>query len=388
MTASSPRFAFAWYFHLPAIATEIEVRDHVLGSLEPLVRVHREHDIPYLLAPTGSFLRHCEQHSPEILAVIRSEIEAGRLCLGASYLYETDPLSVPWMSLLAHVAEDLEVKRQLLGHVPRIMFLPNFTWRAGLERILIDNGIRGVLLDSRQLQASSEARAWRWEAGGEGRVSTAAVPVPTEPWEHRRVQTLMTPHGSLRLVFRDWTPTRALTFGNDGAIHEARPERAVHHALSECLGDARSEDLVVLGDDGDRIRGMSLPGYRALLEATERCASWSELLNEAPASPRLRELPSYSPPGIDALLRGSVDARFYWSLLEELRSFTWGQPERREQLPLDDVFYAYWPGVGRRQWYVDRTLDWIELGIRRECPDTAVDGSSRHPAVDYGEWNV
>jgi hypothetical protein len=363
----SARIGLAWYFHLPAVSSDIEVRDHVRGSLEPILRLHHELDLPVLLAPTGSFLRHCERSQPEMLLELRAEIEVGRVTLGGTYLFETDPLSVPWTSLIAHVGRDVELKRRLLGVEPAWLLLPNFVWRPGLERILRRFGIRGAILDSRQLAASSAARSWRWEADADGAVSTSAVECPTEPWEHRRLRTLTDGAGAteLRLAFRDWPLMRSLTFGNDGAIHRRHPEREIETVMRDADVGLGSSGLAILADDGDRVRGTSLAGYRALLERIHQPIDWGQLIDEGSSMPPLRELGVYSPPGIDALLRRSDDARFYWSLLEELRSFPWTVAEREQQLALDDVFYPFWPGVGRRRWYVDRVLEWIELGSER-----------------------
>jgi hypothetical protein len=368
--SNSARLALAWYFHLPAVASDIEVHDHAWGSLEPILRLHREHDIPVLLAPTGSFLEHCERHEPDILVALRAEIESARVAIAATYLYETDPLSVPWTSLVAHVESDMELKRRLLGVKPAWLFLPNFVWRPGLERILSRFDIRGLILDSRQLAASSASRSWRWEADDAGTVHTSSVLLPTEPWEHRNLRTLASAPGAagLRLAFRDWSLTRGLTFGNDGAIHRRHAAQEIETAIR--AADLRLDEsgLVVIADDGDRVRGTSLVGYRELLERIHRPVDWHSLIDETPVMPPLRELGVYSPPGIDSLLRGSEDARFYWTLLNELRSYSWTAAEREEQLALDDVFYPFWPGVGRRQWYLDRVHEWIERGNDRgEC---------------------
>jgi hypothetical protein len=382
------RFAFAWYFHLPAIATEVEVRDHIRGSLEPLMRLHREARRPYLLAPTGSFLRHCLAVSPETVATMRDELVAGRMSLAGTYLYETDPLSIPWIILGAQVGEDLALKEALLGERPRWFFLPNFVWRAGFERLLAAQGIEGILTDSRQLAASSRARSWRWETTAEGPVHVGAVEVPTADWEHRRIGLLRGPTARLRVAFRDWTVTRRLSFGNDGAIHRTDAEAEVASALKDIEDCIEPDDLIVIADDGDRIRGTSLPGYRSLLRETGGAVDWRSLLTERPATPPLRELPSYTPPGMATVLRESEDAKFYWSLLEEARSFDWSAAERRDLLALDDVFYSYWPGVARRQWYVEQALDRIELGARRSGLTEEPRGDPEHPTADREPWHV
>ncbi|HEV3322425.1 MAG TPA: hypothetical protein VG147_09595 [Solirubrobacteraceae bacterium] len=378
------RVGIAWYFHLPIIASDIEVRDHVRSSLQPMLRLHREQNAPFLLAPTGGFLLHCERCEPTVLSELRSEIEVGRVRIAATYMYETDPLSVPWASLIAHIGQDVELKRRLLGVHTEWLLAPNFVWRPGMERILARFDIAGVILDSRQLAAATKARSWRWDVDADGEVRTLDVPSRIEPWEHRRLRILAADpaHNAPRIAFRDWPLTRSLTFGNDGAIHVREPVPAIQQALhAAALGE---DELTIVADDGDRIRGTSYAAYRRLLGKLGPTVDWARLIDEPPTTPPLRELGAFSPPGIDALLRASEDARFYWSLLEELRGFAWSPAERAEQLALDDVFYPFWPGVGRRKWYVDRALAWIERGIERGTPGLHIDtdgdphGDRRH----------
>jgi hypothetical protein len=361
------RYAFAWYFHLPVVATAIELCDHVRGSLSLLLREHRETAQPLLLAPTGSFLRLCERHEPSVLEELSSAAQSGLVEIAGTCCYETDPLSIGWSALRRQLRVDLEIKHALLGATPRWYFAPNFVWRPGVEVLCAEHGLAGVVLDSRHLAAASVSRSWRWDATPEGAVHVESRPLPTEPWEHRALQALDGPRGekTLRIAFRDWEQTRALTFGNDGAIHRADGRVQIEATVRDARENSGS--LVVVADDGDRITGTSHRGYRTLLDVAGPLANWRELVDSEPVSPSIRELPAFSPPGIGALLRESDDARYYWSTLRELEAAAESSEDRLRLLALHDVFYAFWPGVGRRRWYVEQVTELLQEHARGQA---------------------
>jgi len=186
-------------------------------------------------------------------------------------------------------------------------------------------------------------------------VTATDTPAFVSTWEHRRLRTLSVHgEGSLRLVFRDWPLTRALTFGNDAEIH--RPDRDIGSHLAVC----EPEDLIVLADDGDRIGPASRRGYEELLDRAGPGANWRALATEDSPLPPLRELPSFSQPGFDELLRTSLDARVYWSLLHQIAAVSLDADQLTRLLALQEVFYPFWKGCGRRRRYLDAAVELLE----------------------------
>ena len=371
----SPRLALAWYYHLPSIATRIEVRDHAYQSLALLLRVHRELRTPVLIAPTGSFLSLCRRDAPEVIDDLLDMYHSGLAEPATTYFHEVDPFSIPWTHLQEQIRRDHHYKTELAGRSPVWFFAPNFAWHPATDRLLATLEIGGAVLDSRHLTSAATARGWKWSTDAFGGVTATDTPAFVSPWEHRRVRTLSV--GSARpmhVLFRDWPLTRALTFGNDSEIH--KPDRDVHAHLAEC--DRR--DLIVLADDGDRIRPASRRGYQELLGFARDVADWQALAEEISPLPSLRELPAFSQPGFDELLRRSLDARMYWSLLNQIAALPLDSTQLNRLLALQDVFYPFWKGCGRRRWYLDAAVELLgELHEQGGYQPTVHAASSRAP---------
>jgi hypothetical protein len=308
-----------------------------------------------LIAPTGAFLKLCRRDAPDVLDDLVDLYDSGIAEPATTYLHDIDPFSISWPHLEEQVLRDHEHKAELIGRQPAWFFAPSFAWHPAMDKLLTKVGIGGALLDSRHLASASTARAWKWSTGSKGRVTATDTEPFVSPWEHRRLRVLPTDvHGTLRVVFRDWPLTRALTFGNDAEIH--KQERDVLAQLSEC----EPQDLVVLADDGDRIGPTSRRGYEELLDLPRDTVDWLTLAGEDSQLPPLRELPAFSQPGFDEMLRRSLDARVYWSLLDQIAALRLDSGQRERLLELQDVFYPFWKGCGRRRWYLDAAVELLE----------------------------
>lgn len=350
-----PRLALAWYFHLPSIATTIEVRDHARRSLALLLRMHRERDAPVLIAPTATFMKLCARDAPEVIEDLLDLYRSGLADLAVTYMHEVDPFSISWAHLRQQIRRDHAYKAQAIGEPAVWFFAPNFAWHPAMDRVLASLGVGGVVLDSRHLSSAASARAWKWAADDLGGVSATDTPPFVSPWEHRRLRTLTAADGSqLRLTFRDWPLTRAITFGNQAAIH--MPDRNLSAHFSDC----EPHDLIVLADDGDRIGPASRRGYEELLDRAGSTVDWRALRGEHSPLPPLRELPAFSQAGFDELLRTSLDARVYWSLLSQLAAYPLTEQQLERLLALQEVFYPFWKGCGRRRWYLDAAVTLLE----------------------------
>lgn len=350
-----PRVAVAWYYHLPSIAGPIEVRDHAYRSLALLIRVHRTREASVLLAPTGAFLELCRRDAPDVLEELVDLYRSGIAELAATYLHDADPFTISWAHLEEQVRRDLALKEELIGRRPSWFFTPSFAWHPAMDRILERVGIGCAVLDSRHLASAATARAWKWSTDTDGKVTVTDTQPFVSAWEHRRTRALRTGQGgTLRVVFRDWPLTRALTFGNEAEIH--KEDRDVRERLDE----VEPQDLVVLADDGDRISPRTRRGYEELLDFADSPVDWAELAVEDTELPALRELPAFSQPGFDEMLRTSLDARAYWSLLDQIAAFPLDRDQLGRLLELQDVFYPFWKGCGRRRWYLDRAAELLD----------------------------
>jgi Glycosyl hydrolase family 57 len=349
------RIALAWYFHLPSIANAIEVRDHAYRSLALLLRIHRTQRAPVLIAPTGAFLKLCLRDAPEVIDDLLDLYSSGIAEPATTYFYDVDPFSISWSHLEEQVRRDHAFKEELIGRPSAWFFAPSFAWHPASDKLLAKLGISGALLDSRHLASGATARAWKWSTDPLGSVTAIDTQPFVSPWEHRRLRTLSAgTQGTLRVVFRDWPLTRSLTFGNDAEIH--KPDRDILGRLDGC----EPQDLVVLADDGDRIGPASRRGYEELLEIVGGTVDWCALAVEGSQLPRLRELPAFSQPGFDELLRTSLDARAYWSLLDEIAAAPLDSAQLARLLELQDVFYPFWKGCGRRRWYLDTAVELLQ----------------------------
>jgi hypothetical protein len=349
------RLAVAWYFHLPSIAAPIEVRDHAYRSLAVLLRVHRDRQANVLIAPTGAFIELCRRDAPEVLEDLFDLYATGIAQPGSTYLHDADPFTISWAHLSEQVRRDHAQKGELIGRGPEWFLTPSFAWHPAMDRLLAELEIGGVVLDSRHLASASSARAWKWSTDADGRVAAVDTEPFVSPWEHRRLRTLACAgQEDLRVVFRDWPLTRAITFGNEAEIHKEQRD------VAACFTGCSTEDLIVIADDGDRIATTSRRGYEELIDLAASIVDWSELAHESTRLPPLRELPAFSQPGFDEMLRTSLEARAYWSLLGEIAAADLDEEQITRLLALQDVFYPFWKGCGRRRRYLDAAVELLE----------------------------
>jgi len=350
---------FCWYFHLPKIASRIEVKDHAVGSLELLLSLHMDLKRRVLVAPTASFLELCERYSPRTLESLRSGIEAGIVEIALTTAYDPDPFSISHQRCLELMEWDAAAKRRLLNVAPRWFMPGNYLWVPGMERHCFALGIEGIVLDSRHYEEATSLRVWQASSTtGELQVRRQSTVLGVS--ETSQLSRVEYSQGKiLSICWRDWPATQALTFGNLSAIHDFDAEWNVKNEWAALEVDRQ---LVIIADDGDRIRGKSRSGYMTLLSLETNEFDWSTHVRSN-SGVMLHGLPGFIPPGLRAILHDSTDAQAYWKLLREVDPRSLSMAQFEEFLSLHDVFYAFWPDVARRKYYIEALLDFVEISM-------------------------
>lgn len=373
------QLAMGWHFHLPSIASPIEVHDHVCESLAILLRAHEASGQPVLLSATGMFLELCSKYEPWVISEIVRLSESGIVSMASTYFCDTDPFEISHGQAYELLARDVEVKFNLLGEVP-LWFVPaNFAWMLGTERHLRRLGVDAAVLDSRHLETLRSQRTWSWSDSADGCIELGLEPQKTRHREYQRLgRAEFSPGGqTLGLGFRDWGLTRQLTFGNENALRAIAHGPELRRILKRV--DASAHVSIVV-DDGDRVRAQSRKAYELLTETAGSFFDWG-----APAWPKrtvIGGIPAFIPAGMADVLHGTDDAKAYWRLLREAESMRAGFAASDDVLALYDVFYAYWPDPARRVLFAEAVLNLLEGVQSNDFWDIgdAIDG--HHPWRD------
>ncbi|WP_297519006.1 hypothetical protein [Thermococcus sp.] len=358
-----------WYYHLPSISTNSEIKDLIRISLKPLLSSHRKYSKPVTLAITGSLLNRITEIDHETISLIESLISKELLELASTFYYEIFPPVVPYKFLKAHLEKDLSFKKELFGIRPSTFYPPNFSWVSILNELLPDLGIKNVILDEGHLKACFKIQMWKWEVSRIDEMKSILVDTYLDKKELHRIYTYKTQGDKrLRLFFRDFEVVKNLSFGNSGLFHKPFEWDGLKNYVSQVFSQLKQGDFITLADDGDRINPISLFNYSNFLRYFDKTAFFTPSLIDYNQihTHKINYLPSYSIASLRNFWLKDLDSIHYLNLLNELYTLSIHRSESidpviDEIMELQDVYFLFWKTLGRKKYYMEKLYKILKL---------------------------
>lgn len=372
-------FIIVWYYHLPSVSTEEDINDMVKTSLGPLLSLHKKYKRPFTLAITGSLLKRVNNTNKEILKLIKELIDTKILEISATFYYEIFPPLVPYKYIKLHIKKDIEIKEELLGIKPSTFYPPNFTWISVLNYLLLDFGIRYVILDGDHYKLCYKCQAWKWNLFKSDKMETFLIDTSLDKRElyqiYRYKEKEFAKDNTLKLFFRSFDIIKKLSFGNSGFFHKPFDWENLEKYLQGIISQLGSGNYITLADDGDRINPISLYNYGKFLK------SLNDINFATPASinyayddlPHIPYLPSYSLGNLQSFWLQDVDSIHYLYLLNNIYALHYNLKDcskgiEDDIMELQDVYFIFWKTISRKKYYMEKLynlLNTLERCISR-----------------------
>jgi len=366
-------FIVIWYYHLPSVSTDDEIKDLVRISLKPLLLLHRKYSKPFTLAVTGSLLKRIGKIDHEIINLMESLISKEILELASTFYYEIFPPVVPYRFLKTHLEKDLSLKGELFGVKPTTFFPPNFTWVSILSELLPNLGIKNVVLDESHLKLCFKIQTWKWNVSRTNEMKSVLIDTYLDRRELHKIYTYRTSNNKeLRLFFRDFDAVKNLSYGNSGLFHKPFEWDKLEKYINKVISQLREGDFITLADDGDRINPISLYNYNNFLKHfNENNFSTPSLLAHSQISAnKISYLPSYSIASLRNFWLNDLDSFYYLNLLNEIYKLSIHKPEYIEPIQddimeLQDVYFLFWKTLSRKKYYMEKLYKILEYIINQ-----------------------
>ena len=257
--------ALVWHIHQPFFVPDAEVLEQLVESYRPLLALHRELSLPFTLNVCGGLLSRLARLAPDWVGELRGELDAERVELVGSGMFHPMLPLMPYERARRQIEADLEAKRALLGAAPAGFWPTDNGWAHWLVPLLAERGVAWVVVDSSAAVQGAVLPSWRGAHKHGHRVLEPELSPLVGARELGQVHRLCHGEAQVFALLRHHELSWDLVDRQEGALHhEAR--------LSPFLAGVRAHyasgaDLLVLGDDGERVRPQTLPGYRRCLEA-------------------------------------------------------------------------------------------------------------------------
>lgn len=310
----------AWHIHQPFFVPDSELREQIEKSYRPLLSLHRELGVPFCLNVTGTLLERIDRIAPEWVELLREEIAIGRVePLASGKCHPLLPL-LPHARARAQVEADVAIKERVLGVRPRGLWPADLGWCHSLVSIVADAGVRWVTVDSSAKIAASSLPAWKASVTDGHRVLTPELAPLVAGAELGDVHRLELGNSSVCALLRHHELSWDLVDLQDGALHWVDRVDSFLDGVDAHYGSGA--DLLVIGDDGERVHPQTLASYRRVLETLRAREIEFVTGSAALAAREERASPIYLPAStflVDfAAWRTTPDDLVCWRQLEEV----------------------------------------------------------------------
>ncbi len=257
-----------WHVHQPFFVPDDEVLEQVQRSYEPLLAVHEASPSrPLALNVCGGLLRRLARLAPGWVARLRAAVEAGHVePLGSGMFHPMLPM-LPVPRARAQILADADTKEELLGVRPRGFWPTDLGWSHHLVPLVAEAGVAWVAVDSSAKVQAAALPAWEERHVMGHRVLAPEIAPLVGPSELGEIHALQFGEATVAALLRHHALSWDLIEQQRGAIRDAAAREAWLDAV-EAHFDAGA-DLLVLGDDGERVDPQTLLGYQATLEGLE-----------------------------------------------------------------------------------------------------------------------
>ena len=358
-------FVLAWYYHSPSVSTDEEIKDMIVTSLNPLLSLHKECSCQFTLAITGSLLKRINNIDKSILNLMKDLIDSKILEISATFYYEIFPPLIPYNYIKLQLKEDINTKKELLGIKPSVFYPPNFTWVSILRHLLLDLGIRYVILDEGHYNHCFKVQTWKWNFFKTNKMETLLIDTLLDKKELYKIYKHNVKDENINLVlfFRSFDIIKKLSFGNSGLLHSPFDWTNLEKYLSNIISQLNFGDYITIADDGDRINPVSLYNYEKFLR------NFDDIDFVFPSSIDFTKvdlhnvpyLPSYSLGDLSLFWLRDLDSKHYIYLLDYIYSSNYFPKELEEDLmELQDVYFIFWKNIPRKKYYMNKLYNILE----------------------------
>ena len=287
--------ALIWHVHQPFFVPDGELEAQHVESYAPLLALHRELDVPFTLNVCGGLLERLATLAPGWVEAVREDAAAGRVELVASGKFHPMLPTMPHERARRQIEADVEAKRAILGARPRGFWPTDLGWAHWLVPLVAAQGVDWVAVDSAAAVEGSVRPSWREERVRGHRVLAPDLSPLVAARELGLVHRLTFGSEVVHALLRHHALSWDLVDTQRGALH--RPERI--GAFVDAVGAHYDSgaDLLVLGDDGERVRPRTLESYRACLEALREAGVRFVLGSDAVDARRAGASERYLPAG-------------------------------------------------------------------------------------------
>ena len=352
-----------WYYHLPSVSSDAEIEDLVESSINPLLSLHAETEIPFTLAITGYLLSRMEKFQ-NTLEMIRHLIEKGIVEIAATCFYEIYPPIIPLHYLKLHLIKDINIKKQMLDFTPVSFYPPNFTWVSIMEPMLIDIGVKNVVLDSSHYILSCKTQVWKWSSQTEDKLNTLLKDTVINNKEIHKIYYLSQnkqneSQKSIYVFFRDFAAIEKLSFGNTGMFHQPYNWKALQKYCQNLLSKLQPKEFVTLADDGDRINPVSIQNYTLFLKEfiSHPFYRLVDLSDVNYSFSDIPYLPSFSIGDHLSFWLSDLDGIHYKNLMDQvyqIKKNIQSDYLEEEIMDLQDVYFLFWKTISRKKYYREK----------------------------------
>ena len=252
-----------WHIHQPAFIPDIEIRDMVSESYMNILNIHEELKIPFCLNITGSLIERLLVLEPEFINYVKKLVEMNIIELLASAYYH------PILPLLSHanaqiqIKKDIEIKRKVFNTTLKGFWPTDLAWAHWLIPLLKNEKIDWTIIDSPSLVQSNALPEWRNRIVQGMKVLSPEIKTITLKNEIHKPYFTELFNDKLNIIFRDHEMSVNLTELDEGVIYN---EKLMGSFLRDITNNLKDRDLLVIGDDGERINTQTARIYNILIK--------------------------------------------------------------------------------------------------------------------------
>ena len=256
--------ALIWHIHQPAFVPDSEVLEQVEASYRPLLAAHEERALPLSLNVCGGLLDRLLKLAPDFVETLRRGRRAGWLEPLASGLWHPMLPLLPIDRARRQIEDDVFTKEEVFGVAPKGFWPTDLGWAPHLAVLLAAEGIEWVAVNSSSFVEGSVLPSWREERRGGHRVLAPELAPLVSARELGRAARVRVGEASVLALPRHHALSWDLVDREAGALHHPEALPALHAAIGAHF-DSGAE-LLVIGDDGERVRPETLRNYHAFLD--------------------------------------------------------------------------------------------------------------------------